>query len=231
MSDKPIHIVFPLFDGLTHLDFTAPHQTFSAVPGASVIVASLGGRDIKSDAGLTFSGLADLANVETCDVLCVPGGSGANAAMLDEDFMREIRRLAGSAKYQTSVCTGALILGAAGLLRGKRATTYWAERDVLKSFGAIVESSRVVRHRNVITGGGVTAGLDFGLVAIAEIFGRATAEAVQLQVEYAPAPPFEGGRPENSSAEVTARVPGGMSALLAPDKAAVGEAAAPLVER
>lgn len=225
MAERPVHVVFPLFDGMTHLDFTGPHQMFSAVPGARVIVASLGGRDVRSDSALVFTELADLAKVEVCDVLCVPGGSGTNAAMLDDAFMREIRRLAGQARYQTSVCTGALILGAAGLLRGKRATTYWAEREVLKEFGAIVDNDRVVRDGSIITGGGVTAGLDFGLVAIAEIFGRATAETVQLQLEYAPVPPFEGGRPENAPAEVTARVLSRLSALLAADKAAVVEAA------
>jgi cyclohexyl-isocyanide hydratase len=225
MADRPVHVVFPLFDGMTHLDFTGPHQMFSSVPGARVIVASLGGHDVRSDSGLVFTELADLAKVEVCDVLCVPGGSGANAAMLDETFMREIRRFASQARYQTSVCTGALILGAAGLLRGKRATTYWAERDVLKEFGAIVDSDRVVRDGSIITGGGVTAGLDFALVAIAEIFGRDTAETAQLQLEYAPAPPFEGGRPENAPAQVTARVRSRLSALLAADKAAVEEAA------
>lgn len=224
MSAKPIHIVFPLFAGVTQLDFTAPHQMFSRVPGARVVAASLGGRDIEAD-GLVFSQLADLAKVEACDVLCVPGGSGTNKAMLDEAFMREIRRLASTSKYQTSVCTGALILGAAGLLRGKRATTYWAERDVLKLFGAIVDNGRVVRDGNIITGGGVTAGLDFSLVVIAEIFGRATAENIQLRVEYAPAPPFEGGRPESVPAEVTAQVRSQMSSLLAADRAAVEEAA------
>jgi putative intracellular protease/amidase len=224
MSDESICIVFPLFDGVTQLDFTGPHQMFSRVGGARVIAASLGGRDIEAD-GLVFSGLADLTSVETCDVLCVPGGSGANAAMLDEAFMREIRRLAGSARYHTSVCTGALILGAAGLLRGKRATTYWAERDALEALGAMASDDRVVRDGNLITGGGVTAGLDFALVLIAEVFGRATAESVQLRVEYAPAPPFEGGRPENTSAEIVAQVRGDLSALLAADTAAVEEAA------
>jgi cyclohexyl-isocyanide hydratase len=225
MSDKLTHVVFALFGGMTQLDFTAPYQLFTSVPGARVIVASLGGRDIETDSGLVFSRLADLIKVETCDVLCVPGGSGTNKAMLDEAFMREIRRLAGIANYHTSVCTGALILGAAGLLRDKRATTYWAERDVLKTFGAIVDEGRVVRDGNLITGGGVTAGPDFGLVAIAEIFGRETAQAVQLRVEYAPAPPFEAGRPENVPAELVARVCDEMSALLASDKAAVEEAA------
>jgi cyclohexyl-isocyanide hydratase len=223
MSDKPVHVVFALFDGVTQLDFTAPHQVFSRVPSVRVSVASVGGRDIEVD-GLAFTDVADLREVATCDVLCVPGGSGTNAAMLDENFMREIRRLAGIAKYQTSVCTGALILGAAGLLRGKRATTHWASRDFLKPFGATVEDGRVVRDGTLITGGGVTAGLDFALVVIAEIFGRHVAESVQLSVEYAPAPPFEAGRPERLPAETVERVRSGMSDLLQARHAAVEEA-------
>lgn len=134
MSDERTHIVFPLFDGMTPLDFIAPYQAFGIVPRAFVTAASIGGRDIQAD-GLTFSRLADLSKVEGCDVLCVPGGFGTSKAILDDDFLRQIRRLAGAARYQTSVRTGALILGAAGLLRGKRATTYWASRDTLKLFG------------------------------------------------------------------------------------------------
>lgn len=224
MSDKLTHIVFPLFEGVTQLDFTAPHQVFGRVPDVRVTVASLGGRDIEAD-GLVFSRLTDLTKVERCDLLCVPGGFGTSKAMLEETFMREIRRLASLATYHTSVCTGALILGAAGLLRGKRATTYWAERDNLKAFGAIVENKRVVRDGNVITGGGVTAGLDFALTAIAEIFGRDVAEAVQLRVEYAPAPPFESGTPDNASAELQERVRSYLKAGLEADGAAVAEAA------
>jgi len=223
MSHTPTHIVFPLFDGVTQLDFTAPHQVFSRVPGARVTAASLGGRDITAD-GLVFSGLADLTKVDACDVLCVPGGSGTNAAMVDEAFMREIRRLAGTAKYQTSVCTGSFILAAAGLLRGKRAASHWTSRDLLKPFGAIIDDGRVARDGNIITGGGVTAGLDFALVAVAEIFGRATAEAVQLRLEYAPAPPFEAGSPESAPAEVTARVRSALNPDLTGRRAAVGQA-------
>jgi cyclohexyl-isocyanide hydratase len=224
MSDKRTHIVFPLFEGMTPLDFVAPYQAFSIVPGARVTVASLGGRDIEAD-GLVFSRLADLSKVESCDVLCVPGGFGTSKAMIDEDFMREIRRLASVAKYQTSVCTGALILGAAGLLRGKRATTYWASRDTLKLFGAVVEEGRVVRDGNIITGGGVTAGMDFALSAVAEIFGQATAEDVQLLLEYAPAPPFETVHPDHAPAEITARLRNDMNAGLTADRVAAEQAA------
>jgi len=223
MTHTTIHILFPIFDRMTPLDFTGPHQVFSGVPAARITVASIDGRDIEAQ-GLVFSGLSDLSKVESCDVLCVPGGSGTSAAMVNEGFMQDIRRLAGSAKYLTSVCTGSFILGAAGLLRGKRAATHWARRELLASLGAIVEEGRVVRDGNVITGGGVTAGIDFALVVVAEIFGRDAAEAVQLRYEYAPAPPFRSGRPDEAAPDVVARVrdalnPSGIALRAAVDRA------------
>jgi transcriptional regulator GlxA family with amidase domain len=225
MPDKFIHIVFPLFDGMAALDFVAPHEAFSVVPGARITVASLGGRNIDAS-GLVLSGLADLSKVEGCDVLCIPGGFGTAKAMIDEAFMRDIRRLASAAKYQTSVCTGALILGAAGLLRGKRAATYWASRDTLQLFGAIVEKGRVVRDGNIITGGGVTAGMDFALAVIAEIFGQAAAEDVQLLLEYTPAPPFETIHPDDAPAETTVRLRKFLHAGLTDDRVAAEQAVA-----
>lgn len=230
MADEDRTIVFPLFQGFTPLDFVAPYQAFCLVPGARVIVASLGGRDVEGG-GLVFGRLADLSKIASCDVICVPGGFGTSVAMLDEPFMREIRRLAGAAEYQTSVCTGALILGAAGLLRGKRAATYWASRDALALFGAEVVRERVVRDGQVITGGGVTAGLDFALTAIAEIFGRATAEDVQLRLEYAPAPPFGSVHPDDAPAVVTGRLRDEMRAGLTADRLSAEKAALRLHER
>jgi putative intracellular protease/amidase len=200
-----LHIVFPLFPGVTQLDFTAPHQVFSRLPGAKVTVASLGGRDIEADA-LVFSRLADLAKVDACDVICVPGGRGTAAAMLDEPYMTEVRRLALRARYLTSVCTGSLILAATGLLAGKRAACHWARRDLLRPFGVIVDESRVAHDGNVITGGGVTAGLDFAFVVAAELCGPEAAQQVQLSLEYAPAPPFESGRPELAPPQIRERV-------------------------
>lgn len=223
MPDATVQIVFPLFEGVTQLDFTAPHQVFSRVPGARVTVASVGGRDVEAD-GLVFCKLADLAEVEDCDVLCVPGGFGTSAAIIDDEFMREIHRLADGAKYLTSVCSGSLILAATGMLRGKRAACHWAWRDLLTPFGAIIDDSRVARDGNIITGGGVTAGLDFALVAVAEIFGQAVAEAVQLVLEYAPAPPFDAGRPENAPDDVVARVRKRLDSGAAARQAAVDEA-------
>ncbi|MDO8378365.1 DJ-1/PfpI family protein [Phenylobacterium sp.] len=222
MSD--LTIVFPLYPGVTHLDFTGPHQVMSRIPGAKIIVASAGGVDIEAD-GLTFTGLADLSKVEACDVLCVPGGFGTSAAMLDEAFMAHIKRLAAGAKYLTSVCTGSLILAATGLLTGKRATCHWAWKDQLKPFGVIVTEGRVVRDGNVITGGGVTAGLDFAFTMVAELAGETLAQSIQLGLEYSPAPPFNAGSPDTAPPEILAAVRGMMSGAMASRQGAAEEAA------
>ena len=198
-----LEIVIALYPGVTQLDFTGPHQVLSRTPDARVVTASIGAQDIAAD-GLVFTGLADLAATAACDVLLVPGGLGAVEAMLDEAFLREIRRLGSGARYVTSVCTGSLILGAAGFLQGKRAACHWAWRELLQPFGAIVDEGRVVRDGRLITGGGVTAGIDFAFVLLAELAGETAARAVQLGLEYAPAPPFDSGRPELASPEIMA---------------------------
>jgi cyclohexyl-isocyanide hydratase len=206
MSDRAPVIVFALFPGVTQLDFTGPHQVFSSLPGAKIILASAEGGAIET-AGITFAGLRRLADIAECDVICVPGGIGVtDNAIRDAVFLSELRRLAASARYVTSVCTGALALGAAGLLRGKRAATHWAWRDLLAPFGAIADPARVVRDGNVITGGGVTAGIDFALSVVAELADPETAQAIQLQIEYAPAPPFDAGVPETAPPAILARV-------------------------
>ena len=201
----PLTLVFALYPGVTHLDFTGPHQVFTRLPGATVIAASAAGGAIEAD-GLTFANLRRLADIEACDVICVPGGMGTANAMADPEFMSQLKRLAGGARYITSVCTGSLILGAAGLLKGRRAACHWASRDLLAEFGAIADGGRVVRDGNILTGGGVTAGIDFALTLAAEIAGSEVAQAIQLTLEYAPQPPFNAGRPETAPAEVLARV-------------------------
>ncbi|WP_397401855.1 DJ-1/PfpI family protein [Phenylobacterium sp.] len=218
-------IVFALYPGVTHLDFTGPHQVLVRTPNADVVVASMGGQDIDAE-GLRFSNLADLATLERCDLLCVPGGFGTTDAMLDPAFMAAIRRLGAGATYLTSVCTGSLILGAAGFLTGKRATSHWAWRDQLSEFGAIVSDERVVRDGNVFTGGGVTAGIDFALTMLAELAGQDYAESVQLGLEYAPAPPFNSGRPELARPEVLAQIKARMAEMADARTAAVKAAAA-----
>src|ERR1051326_173724 len=203
MSDRQTVIVFALFPGITQLDFTGPYQVFSGWSGATVILASRDGGSITSADGITFAGLRRLADIPACDLVCVPGGIGVtDNAITDEVFLNELRRLAGTARYITSVCTGSLVLGAAGLLRGKRAATHWAWRDLLRPFGAIPDEGRVVRDGNVITGGGVTAGIDFALSIVAEIAGDDYAQSVQMSIEYAPAPPFNSRRPNLAPANV-----------------------------
>ncbi|WP_269714123.1 DJ-1/PfpI family protein [Caulobacter sp. NIBR2454] len=205
MTTPQTHIVFAIFPGVTHLDFTGPHQVLARLPGAKVSVASLDGQPVEAD-GLTFANLDVLSEIERCDVLCVPGGFGVTEAMLDDAFIAEIRRLAWGAKYVTSVCTGSLVLAAAGLLTGKKAGCHWAWRDQLALFGAIPTAERVVRDGRFITGGGVTAGVDFGLTLIAELAGETVAQMIQLAVEYDPHPPFNAGSPATAPAKVLERV-------------------------
>jgi cyclohexyl-isocyanide hydratase len=232
MSGGQPVIVFALFPGVTQLDFTGPHEVFSSLPGASVILASAEGGAIEATGGMTFAGVRRLADITSCDVICVPGGRGAtDNAISDPEFLDELRRLAGGARYITSVCTGSLVLGAAGLLRGKRATSHWAWRDMLSLFGAIPDPGRVVSDGNVITGGGVTAGIDFALGVVAELAGPETAQAVQLQIEYAPAPPFDAGRPETASPAVLARVRDRNATIAGARRDAVEAAAARLAGR
>jgi cyclohexyl-isocyanide hydratase len=231
MSDRHKVIVFALFPGVTQLDFTGPHQVFSSLPDASVILASAAGGAIEAS-GIIFAGLRRLADIPACDVVCVPGGRGAtDNAILDDVFLGEVRRLAATARFVTSVCTGSLVLGAAGLLRGKRAATHWAWRDLLAPFGAIADPARVVRDGNVITGGGVTAGIDFALSVVAELTDSETAQAIQLQIEYAPAPPFDAGLPETAPPAILARVRERMSTMAERRRDAVETAAARLATR
>jgi cyclohexyl-isocyanide hydratase len=205
MPAPEFHIVFALYPGVTHLDFTGPHQFLQRLPGAKVTVACVEGGQMEAD-GLTFAGLTPFFDIERCDLLCIPGGFGTAEAMLDEVFMTQIRRLAETATWVTSVCTGSLILAAAGLLEGRRAACHWAWRDQLALFGAIPDPARVVRDGRYVTGGGVTAGIDFALTLVSEIAGDDYAQGLQLALEYAPAPPFNAGRPETAPPEVLARI-------------------------
>jgi transcriptional regulator GlxA family with amidase domain len=199
--DTKFRILFAIYPGMTHLDFTGPHQFLSRLPGSETIVASPAGGDVAAD-GLTFGNTVRIADVRSCDLICVPGGINATTVALDGAFVGEIRRLALGAKYITSVCTGSLILGAAGLLRGKRAGCHWAWAQMLELFGAKHDPARVVRDGNIITGGGVTAGIDFALTVIAEIAGDDFAQTIQLALEYSPAPPFNSGHPDVAPAHI-----------------------------
>ena len=203
---EPLVIVYAVFPRVTQLDFTGPHQILAMLPGARQVLASSTGCDLATDTGLVFAGVERLADIPSCDIICVPGGIGTSEAMEDEAFLAEVRRLGLGARYVTSVCTGSLLLGAAGLLQGRRAACHWGWRELLTSFGAIPDPARVVRDGNVFTGGGVTAGIDFALTLAAEIAGEETARLIQLVNEYAPDPPFDSGRPETASPQLVAAV-------------------------
>jgi transcriptional regulator GlxA family with amidase domain len=197
-------VVFALYPRVTQLDFTGPFEIFARLPGARCVLASTDGGTIQGDGGITFANVVRLADVAQCMLLCVPGGFGTVAAMDDQAYLAELRRLGARARFITSVCTGSLLLAAAGLLRGKRAACHWAWRELLTEFGVTPDASRIVRDGNVITGGGVTAGIDMALSVMADIAGVDYAQVVQLAVEYAPEPPFDCGRPERARPEIVA---------------------------
>lgn len=161
---------------------------------------------VATDAGFSINPTCVFADCPAPDVICVPGGAGADDAMFDPDCIAWLRTAAASASWITSVCTGSLVLGAAGLLTGKRATSHWLSRPMLSEFGAIPVAERVVFDGNVVTGGGVTAGINFALALVARIRGEDHARAVQLALEYDPQPPFDAGSPESAGEETVERV-------------------------
>ena len=202
----PLQIGLVLFPRVTQLDFTGPLQVFSSVPGAQVHLIWKRIEPVASDSVLTLTPTITFADCPQLDVICVPGGAGTDDMVNDEDMLDFLRRQAKGARYITSVCTGSLVLGAAGLLRGYRATTHWSAIDHLAPFGAVPTRTRVCVDRNRITGGGVTAGIDFALTLVSIMVDRPTAEAIQLRLEYNPAPPFNSGSPDTAPPEVLARI-------------------------
>jgi cyclohexyl-isocyanide hydratase len=194
------------FPAMTQLDLTGPLQVFSNLPDAQVHVLWKTLDPIKTHGGLTLVPDTTLADCPKLDVICVPGGTGVLDLMEDPEVLSFLREQATDASFVGSICTGALVLGAAGLLRGKKATTHWAWTDLLVPLGAIPSEGRVVRDGKFMTGGGVTAGIDFALTMVSELAGRDIAESIQLGIEYAPAPPFESGRPETARPEILAAV-------------------------
>lgn len=196
-----MNIVFVLFDNVTQLDFTGPVQFLSRLPGAVVHVVSKDGQAVTTDCGFSILPRSGFADCPQANILCVPGGHGVRDAITDPVIVDFVRQQAKGADYITSVCTGAFILGAAGLLQGKKATCHWAYTQLLPLFGATHKPARVVRDGNLITAGGVTSGIDFALDLIAAISGEDVARTIQLALEYDPAPPFGGGSLASSSEE------------------------------
>ena len=192
------HIGILVFPSVQQLDLTGPYEVFASIPDAKVHLIWKDRSAITSATGLVLAPTMTFAECPALDVLCVPGGGGINALLQDAEVLGFLRAQAARARSVSSVCTGSLVLGAAGLLKGRRATTHWASHDFLAKFGAIPTHGRVVRDGNLFTAGGVTAGIDFGLTVVAELLGEAQAQAVQLAHEYAPEPPFRAGTPETA---------------------------------
>ena len=228
MSTIPFTIVFALYPRITQLDFTGPHEVLWRLPGARCILASTNGGRIDADGGLAFD-TVPFAQVPACDLLLVPGGYGCVAAMEDAAFLDALRRLAAGAGHVASVCTGALLLGAAGLLQGRRSACHWAWRELLAAYPQVTPApERIVRDGHYWSGGGVTAGIDLALAIAAEVVDTEFAQSVQLAIEYAPAPPFDAGRPESAPPAVVRRMRERMQAMGAEREAAVLRAAARL---
>ncbi|MEZ4398760.1 MAG: DJ-1/PfpI family protein [Kofleriaceae bacterium] len=199
MTTPPLHIGLVLYPGLTQLDLTGPYEVFARIPGAQLDTVAHTLAPVRADSGLALVPSTTLATCPPLDVLFVPGGYGQIAQMTDPAMLAFLRHHGERARWVTSVCTGALLLGAAGLLRGYRAATHWMYMDLLPSYGATPVAERVVVDRNRVTAGGVTAGIDFGLQIIAEVAGPAAAQAAQLELEYDPHPPFDCGHPRVAS--------------------------------
>ncbi len=193
-----------LLPQMTQLDFTGPYEVFARSPGARVELVWKTWAPVRSEYGLTITPTATFRSLQRADVLFVPGGRGVNDLLTDDETLEWLRRTAGEAQYVTSVCTGALLLGAAGLLNGRNATTHWTATSMLPAFGARPVAARTVVDGNVVTGGGVTAGIDFALRLMAQMHGEQVAQSVQLSMEYDPQPPFDAGHPDRAPAAVTA---------------------------
>lgn len=226
MTDfSPIRVAFLLFPNVTQLDLTGPAQVLSRLGNATIDLVAKTRDPVPADAGFALLPTATFADAPQPDILCVPGGFGVNDAIEDAATLAWTRQAAMQATWVTSVCTGSLLLAAAGLLKGFRATCHWSQHHHLAAFGVIPVRERVVMDRNRVTGGGVTAGIDFALTLTAAIRGEAHARLVQLSLEYDPAPPFDSGSPDRADAATLARYQA-LAARGAPGRDARTQAAA-----
>ena len=194
-----------LFEGLTQLDMTGPYEVLAAAPGFTVDLVAKTREPVRSDRGLAFVPTRTLDDAPPCDLLEVPGGPGTDAALLDPDWVAFTRRQALAARHVFGICTGSLLLGAAGLLKGRRASTHWRARELLAAFGATPSDERLCVDGNFYTAGGVTSGIDMALKVVADLCGLETAQLIQLQIEYDPKPPFPGGTPHTSEPAIVQR--------------------------
>jgi cyclohexyl-isocyanide hydratase len=217
-----------LFPDITQLDLTGPYEVFIKFPQTRVHLIWKNRDPVTAGGGMQILPTMTFADCPQLDLICVPGGAGMNPLLNDPETLAFIRAQAKGARYVTSVCTGALVLGAAGLLMGRRATTHWMSREMLASFGATPTAERFVVDGNVITGGGVTAGIDFALAVAAQVFGPDVAKSIQLGIEYDPRPPYDAGSPERAEPALVAATRAAAAKRQAERQRAVDAAAARL---
>jgi transcriptional regulator GlxA family with amidase domain len=200
-------IAIPIYDGFTALDAIGPYEVLRSVPGWEVeFVASARG-EVRTDSGAV--GLCadrSLTEVTSADIVLVPGGEGSRALLDDEELLGWLREIDRTTKWTTSVCTGSLLLGAGGLLEGRRATGHWLFLEPLREYGAEPVGGRYVEDGKVITAAGVSAGIDMALYLVGREVGPEVAQAVQLGIEYDPSPPFDAGSPQKAPAEIVEAV-------------------------
>ena len=212
----PMQIAIGLYPGFTLLDWAGPYQVFTSVPGVDVVLAASTAEPVLDDQALVrVSPTHSFADVRSPDVVMIPGGLGTrNVAAARHPIVDWVRDVHERTTWTTSVCTGALVLGAAGLLDGLPATTHWLSYGDLAGYGATPTEQRVVKHGRIVTGAGVSAGIDVALTMVAEIWGADLAQAVQLGIEYDPQPPFDAGAPSKARPEIRALVESAMGELL-----------------
>ncbi|MEN3166193.1 DJ-1/PfpI family protein [Gluconobacter sp. OJB] len=218
-AEKPIDFLFAIYPNGTLLDFAGPNEILSRIPNTNVRFASPEGGFVTLEKGIVFGPTEKLSDIDKVDVICVPGALNLSA-MMKPEILGHVRRLSETARYVTSVCTGSIILAASGVLKGRRSACHWAFLNVLKEYGAIPDSARIVKDGRFMSGGGVTAGIDFGLAIAAELRGAQAAQEVQLLVQYDPQPPFHAGSPAEAPPKIRDTVykmlPGSKDGLMRP---------------
>jgi cyclohexyl-isocyanide hydratase len=227
-NEVHLHIGGLLFPGLDQADFTGPFEVLSRIPNSTFHVLAKSKEPVRDAKGLVLVPDESLSQSPQLDLLLVPGGGGVNAMMEDETMLAFIRQQSARARFVFSVCTGALLCGAAGLLKGRRATTHWASHHFLKYFGAIPVNERVVTDANLVTAAGVTAGIDGALHVVSRLRGASAAQAIQLYIQYAPEPPFDSGDPERAPVEIVQSTRDGLQPMLKDRQAIVQRVAAKL---
>lgn len=227
-AETQIRVQLLLFPRLTQLDLTGPYEVLARMPGAQIALAAESLAPVASDRGLALLPTTTREEAGPADLLVVPGGPGIDQAIVDSAWVGFVRAQAQAARWIFGICTGSLLLGAAGLLRGRRATTHWLAREFLSAFGAVPIDQRMVIDGNLFTSGGVTAGIDMALRVVAELQGEETARRIQLQIEYDPDPPFRSGSPSVASPETVAALKAALGPYRQTRAAAVAEAAAAL---